>query len=213
MFELIYIVIALIGSLICGIWDLKTTNIPDKVCWIMIALGIIIHAVEGPSSLISSLTVGGIFLIFGLIMYYAGQWGGGDSELLVAIGFLLPSASVVTYFPFPMSFFFNFVMISALYSPIYVLYLMRKPGVKRKGLIFYRRISSKKLQIDDVIGEDLPKIGIFKRKIRGLTKEDITKIRKHKRYVTVLEGIPSGIVFPIALAFTLYFGDLLILLL
>ena len=217
MFESIYVLIALIGSTIAGVWDFKTTNIPDSVCIGMIVSGILLHGYESYSlgsldPLMSSFLVGGLFLLFGLIMYYTGQWGGGDGELLAAIGFLLPTATAPTFFAFPISFFVNLILISAIYGIGYTLYLMVKPGVKRKGLMFYRRIPVSKLKVDDVLGEDLPRLKLFKKKIKGLTKEDIKKIKRYKKFVTVTEGIPTGIVFPIALAFTLYFGDLILLL-
>ena len=86
MFELWYIVIALVGSTFCGLWDLKTSDIPDNVCWLMIALGIGLHGLESyliGSSLpiINSFIAGTAFLLFGLFMYYTGQWGGGDGGL------------------------------------------------------------------------------------------------------------------------------------
>ncbi len=217
MFETIYIVVALFGSLVAGIMDFKTTNVPDPLIYAFVGSGIALHLIESLytglfDSFFLSLEIGGLFLLFGLFMYYSGQWGGADSGILAAIGFLLPTASVQTFFPFPLSFFINLTFVGAIYSVIYVLYLIRKPGVKRKGLEFYRKIPSSKLKIDDVIGEDIPKIKIFKKKIRGLTTAEIKKIRRYKRYVIVREGIPYVIVFPIALAITLYFGDLILFL-
>lgn len=218
MFELLYVAIALIGSTICGLWDLKTSDIPDKVCWLMISLGIGLHGLEsyllGTSApIISSFAVGMIFLAFGIFMYYTGQWGGGDGELLTAIGFVLPTASVLTFFPFPVTFFFNLIFVGAFYSVIYVLFLMKMPGVRRKGFEFYRYISTKKLKEGDVIGEDIPRLKMYKKKIRGLTKQEVLKIRKIKKNVIIREGVRYGPAFPLALAVTLYFGDLILLLL
>jgi len=215
MFETWYIVIALAGSLFCGLWDLKTSDIPDSICSLMISLGIGLHGLEsyliGSSApIISSFTVGGLFLVFGIIMYYTGQWGGGDGELLTAIGFLLPTASVPTFFSFPMTFFINMIFVGAIYSVIYFLVLIKQPGVKRKGFDVYRKISTKKLKKGDVIGEDIPRLKLYKRKIRGLTEQEVSKIRRIKKYTIVREGIRYGLVFPIALAITLYFGDLIL---
>ena len=217
MFELWYIIIALVGSIFCGLWDLKTSDIPDKICWLMISLGIGLHGLESyligsTAPLISSLTVGSIFLAFGIFMYYTGQWGGGDGELLTAIGFTLPTASVLTFFPFPVAFFFNLVFLGAFYSVIYVIFLAKMPNVERKGLEFYRNVPVKKLMKGDVIGEDIPRLNIYKRKIRGLTEKEILKIRKIKKNVIVREGIRYGPAFPLALAFTLYYGDLILFL-
>jgi Flp pilus assembly protein protease CpaA len=113
MLEILLIAIGLIGSFAAGLYDLKTTNVPDKLCIFMIMIGLILNFLTGVftkdfSYFINSLLFGGLFLGFGLLMYYTSQWGGGDGELLVALGVLLPKLSIVkTYFPFALSFFIN----------------------------------------------------------------------------------------------------------
>ena len=125
MLEPLLIAIALVGGFASGLYDLKTTNVPDKVCITMIILGLILHIQTGIftgdfSYFVNSLLYGGLFLGFGLLMYYAGQWGGGDGELLIAIGILLPNLSLVkTYFPFAISFFINSFFIGSFWSVIF----------------------------------------------------------------------------------------------
>jgi hypothetical protein len=74
------------------------------------------------------------------------------------------------------------------------------------------RIPTSKLKVDDMIGEDIPKLGIYKRFIRGLKKEEVKKIKRMKKYVTIREGIRYGMVFPITLILTLFFGDIFLFL-
>ncbi|MBN2203065.1 MAG: prepilin peptidase [Candidatus Aenigmarchaeota archaeon] len=269
MFELLLFLIAFIGSLACGLYDLKTSNVPDSVCLLMIASGFIIHIVYGFSTgdfanLVNSLLFGGLFLGFGLLMYFTGQWGGGDGELLVTIGVLLPTmTSVSTIFPFSISFFVNSFFIGAIYSIIYSLILVcRTPKISKKFVSnmksskvlfacvvvaafstiflffsqpaffaitilllvlivfqrfsktieesFYRRIPTKKLQVDDMLGEDIPKLRLYKRYIKGLSQKQVDRIRKHKRYVIVRDGIRYGLVFPLSLLFTYFIGDFLL---
>ena len=270
MFELLLIAIALVGSLAAGIYDLKTSNIPDSLCIAMIIAGLVIHSVYGFltgdfNNLINSLMFGGLFLAFSLAMYFTGQWGGGDGELLIAIGVLLPNLTIVnTYFPFAISFFINSFFIGAAYSLIYSIILVyRNDGISKsffksinqpplimvllallllsfasffylkflsvifflsfvmvifwkfaksidKG--FYKRIPVSKLKVDDMLGEDIPKLKLYKRLIKGLTKEQVQKIKKNKKYVIVKEGIRYGLTFPLALIFTLLFGDVFLLL-
>lgn len=134
MFEIIFFLVALTGSGLAGIIDLKTTEIPDKIPYIMIILGIIGHSLISGilwdiNPLILSLVIGSIFLGFGFLMYFAGQWGGGDAKILGAIGFLLPSFELKNIlFPFPVSFFFNVFLVGAIYMIIYIfiLSLIRK---------------------------------------------------------------------------------------
>lgn len=281
MFELIKIATAAIGSAVCGLWDLKTTEIPDILAIAMAVLGIGIHAWESYlignlAPLVSSLTVGGIFLLFSLIMYYIGWWGGGDGELLVAIGTLMPAYpaalfSQATLLPFPLGFFMNVFFIGAVYSIVYAAVLTAKDRtlfkevksklkanimsitslslftlvvllsvsvyvnfisyyplliaflvfsllviqqfvkvVETKG--FYKKIPSSKLRKGDMIGEDIPKLKIYKRFIRGLTEEEVRKIKNIKKTVVIREGVRFGPVFPLALLFTVLYGDIVSLL-
>lgn len=267
MLELLLIAIALIGSFAAGLYDLKTTNVPDKLCIFMIIIGLILHILTGIftgdfSYFTNSLLFSGLFLGFGLLMYYFGQWGGGDGELLVSIGVLLPNLYLVkTYFPFAISFFINSFFIGAFWSiifSIYFLYKNKNSGLSKKFLnsfkdpltfsftfipllislitlgfnllisllllllsvlfvfyrfskiieqSFYKKIPVNKLKVDDMLGENIPELRLYKRYIRGLTKEQIKKIKKTRKYVVIREGIRYGIVFPLALLFTLLFRD------
>jgi len=271
MFELLLIAIALIGSFAAGIYDFKTSNIPDTLCILMIIAGLFLHSFYSFSTgdfstLINSLFFGGIFLVFGLIMYFTGQWGGGDGELLVAIGVLLPNLSIIkTFFPFAITFFINSFFIGAIYSIFYSLILSyRNPSISKNffkkikqplstipllfflilsiaslfylkilSLIFfltfililfwrfaksieqgfYKKIPVSRLKVDDMIGEDIPRIKIYKKFIRGLTRNEIKKIKKTKKYILIREGIRYGLVFPLTLLFTLLFSDLFFFLL
>jgi Flp pilus assembly protein protease CpaA len=270
MFEIILLTITLIGGFAAGIYDLKTSNVPDKLCLAMIAIGLIIHIYTGVATgdftnFINSLLFGGLFLVFGLGMYYTGQWGGGDGELLVTFGILLPTVSTVnTYFPFAVSFFINSFFVGAAYSIIYSAVMMyRIPKMRRKFtkqfesnrirliifsffvvsllfllssrmfffwisitiviLILFQkfaksveqgfliRIPVSKLQPDDTIGQDIPELGISKKLIRGLTKSEVRKIKRRRKHVIIKEGIRYGIVFPLSVIFTLFFGDFIFL--
>jgi prepilin signal peptidase PulO-like enzyme (type II secretory pathway) len=129
MFESFSLTIAFVGSILASIWDLKTTEIPDEIPYAMIGIGVVAHLTESfltgnYSPLFFSLVVGLSFLGFGFLMYYSGQWGGGDAKVLSAIGFLLPSyPSEKVLFPFPVSFLFNVFIIGAGYMILYAFIL------------------------------------------------------------------------------------------
>jgi len=223
MFELLLLAIALVGGFAAGIYDFKTTNIPDKLCILMIIVGLILHITSGIitrdfTMFINSILFGSLFLAFGLLMYYTGQWGGGDGELLIAIGILLPNLSFSkTFFPFSISFFINSFFIGAIYSILYlIIFAFKDRSVKRNFIKilkngFYKKIPVSKLKVDDMIGEDIPRLKIYKRLLRGLKKGEVEKIKRVKKYVIIREGIRYGIVFPLALLFTLFFGDFFLL--
>ncbi|NOZ81628.1 MAG: prepilin peptidase [Candidatus Micrarchaeota archaeon] len=139
MFESVKLAAALIGSSICALYDLKTSNMLDALAIAMIILGIGIHTYESivtvsVEPLLSAVTVGLSFLAFGLFMYYRGYWGGGDGELLVAIGVLLPGG--LTGDPlFSLNFFINTFIVGGIYSILYSFIVTRKnKKVKREFL-------------------------------------------------------------------------------
>ena len=121
LLETILLVVALGGSVLAGIIDLKTTEIPDWIPYVMIGVGIAGNLVKSYllwtyTPILLSVLVGLLFLGFGFMLYYTGQWGGGDAKLLSGIGFLLPQLSGIrTFFPFPLSFFFNVFFVGAFY--------------------------------------------------------------------------------------------------
>lgn len=129
MFELVALVVALIGSSFAAWEDLKTTEIPDIIPHAMTVSGLIIYAVQSFLlwdywPLVYSVTTGLSFLGFGFLMYRLGQWGGGDAKVLSAIGFLLPTYSmfpkgVRLMFPFPISYFVNLFFVGAVYMLVY----------------------------------------------------------------------------------------------
>lgn len=278
IFSYVYIAIALGGGVICGLYDLKTTNMLDKLAIAMIISGLGLHALESILTgsvmpLALSLIASGAFFAFGLFMYKAGYWGGGDGEILVAIGSLIPYAPFpqalsLSSLSFSLDFFINSFIVGGFYSILYAgavglmnekvrkafstkmkaeaggtaavtigtfllltsaLYMFPASGLSFfpamtaallffmlvlfkfakvvEDVGFYRRIPSSKLKVDDMIGEDLPKLKIYKKIIRGLTPKEVAMIRKLKKFVLVREGVRYSIVFAIALAFTLLFGS------
>lgn len=130
MIGIILWIVALIGSSLASFFDLKTTEIPDEIPYAMMGIGILVHLIQAilfwnPWPLINSLIFGLGFLGFGFLMYFLGQWGGGDAKVLSGIGFLLPKTpqemATKLYFPFPLSFFFNLFFIGAVYMILYAL--------------------------------------------------------------------------------------------
>ena len=74
--------------------DLKTREVPDWLNYAGITSGVMIHIIGAVMLwnfwfLLESLLGLGIAFIIGAAMYYTGQWGGGDSKLLMALGTLV----------------------------------------------------------------------------------------------------------------------------
>ena len=126
-YQIVALATAFVGSSIAAIWDLKTTEIPDQIPYIMMAVALVAYGVQAYVEsnywiILNSLIAGLSFLGFGFLMYYFGQWGGGDAKLLSAIGFLLPTAPSgfpTLLFPFSLSFLFNLFLVGAVYMLVY----------------------------------------------------------------------------------------------
>lgn len=142
---------AFTGTVIAAIWDLKTTEVPDQLPYIMIAIGLLFY---GYQSIVDwnfwpiaySLIYGLGFLGFGAFMYYIGQWGGADSLILSAIGFLLPTAPsgfAQTILPFPIAYFINMFIIGAMYMLLYAFFFALRNRVIFSGFVADLKASSK----------------------------------------------------------------------
>ncbi|MDI6826667.1 MAG: A24 family peptidase [Candidatus Aenigmarchaeota archaeon] len=132
MLEIVLLMIALVGSSLAALFDLKTTEIPDEIPYAMMIVGIIAHVIKSFLVLsywpfLLSVIVGLSFLGFGFLMYYIGQWGGGDAKILSAMGFLIPvlppQIKTSLMFPLPLSFFFNVFLVGAFYMIVYAVVL------------------------------------------------------------------------------------------
>ncbi|MBN1155993.1 prepilin peptidase [Candidatus Woesearchaeota archaeon] len=93
MLDLIYAV-CLVALVAASIADLRKREVPDWLNYslLMSALGIrLIYSIAtGDFSHITDGAAGAIlFLAFALLMFYTGQWGGGDSKMIIALGAVL----------------------------------------------------------------------------------------------------------------------------
>lgn len=128
-------IIALAGSVIAGLWDLKTTEVPDEIPALMISSGVFVWYMRAVFlgqyyELFLSIAAGTILLATGLAMYRRGQWGGADAWILGAVGYLLP---VYGGNLFVIDYIFNFFIVSIAYMVVYSLVL----GVRNPKLFAY----------------------------------------------------------------------------
>jgi len=140
MLEFVLISVAILGSLLCGLIDLKTTEIPDAIPISMSITGVTLWflyslQINNFEPVLLSLVVGTGFLLFGLLFYVTKQWGGGDVLLLSSIGYLLPKwvFSSNSILPFPFAFIFNVFVVGIVYMILYILIL----GVVRRKVLYY----------------------------------------------------------------------------
>ncbi|MBI5347284.1 MAG: prepilin peptidase [Candidatus Aenigmarchaeota archaeon] len=120
MFE-IMAVAAFIGTFVSGIWDLRTTEIPDGIPTLMAFFGVfgwLMYSANSLVPLIYSAVFGTALLIAGWLMYRLGQWGGGDAKLFAAVAYMLP---IWQNRIFAIDFVANLFIVGAVYIMIYAL--------------------------------------------------------------------------------------------
>lgn len=264
MIEILILALAAAGTAAAGVWDLKTTEVPDEIFFLMIVPGIILHVAYGAMTgdflpLLIGGAIGTIALAAGMLMFKAKQWGEADAWALAAVGYLVPffdgklfmlsyipnlfltalaymiiysavlgiaNAHIFAYlkddirrnaryvFGVPaacgialaalMSYtgFFSAAPIALLLLIIFVAFFWRYAKTVEKYL-FKKSIRVEELREGDVLEET----GWV-----GITKEDVERIKKERKYVTIKEGVRFTPVFAIALVLTLLYGNLLTML-
>ena len=84
-------IIALVALGIASYTDLKTREVPDWLSYGLVITGVAMNgifsvALGNASFILHSLLGFGIFFGLAMLMFYTGQWGGGDSKILMGLG-------------------------------------------------------------------------------------------------------------------------------
>jgi Flp pilus assembly protein protease CpaA len=257
------IVFAFIGSALAGLWDLKTTEVPDEIPAVMISVGLFYYFIQtlvtgDPSFLVNSFVLGTAVLAAGLVLYKLGKWGGADAWILASIAYLLPiyegsvfmlpyisnllfvsSAYMIVYalilgikntfvfplllkdlkgnitlvFAVPLAFvLFSAVLAMGNIAAINYLLLGAFAAVVMLLVVFWRyaliiedKLFRKKIPVNQLKEGDVLESMIW----RGLTMEEVSEMKKQKKEVVIKEGVRFVPVFPITLALTIIYGNLL----
>ncbi|MBI2138567.1 prepilin peptidase [Candidatus Woesearchaeota archaeon] len=130
--------------------DLKWREVPDWVSYGTIFSGLGIHLLLSIifgdyRTILFGLAGFLIFLGFAFIMFYSGQWGGGDSKLLMGLGALFGLHWGNGEVPFLASFFLNVLIVGALYGLLWSFFLIARN--RRAFAIELKKILKKKMVI------------------------------------------------------------------
>ena len=135
--EPIITIIILATLIIATITDLKTREVPNWITYSLIFAGLGIRAIyslvySDVAFIIQGVFGFSVFLALAYSLFYAGQWGGGDSKLLMGLGALIGLKFNVD--SFLIHFLINILLIGAVYSIIYsfVLTLLNPRRVLKK---------------------------------------------------------------------------------
>ena len=126
------LIVAIIFGLIAGtFFDLKTREIPDWINYSLIFFGFgvrIFYSVYLYSfmPIIEGALGFAVFFVIGMLMFYTGQWGGGDTKLLMGIGTLMGLGINFSEVPLIASFFINLLLVGACYGLLWSVVLAIK---------------------------------------------------------------------------------------
>ncbi|MFC1800905.1 prepilin peptidase [Nanoarchaeota archaeon] len=128
IFDYILYGIALIGLVAGSYSDLKTREVPDWLSYGMIFTGLGLRLVFSLKEFNWSIFFEGligflVFVVIAYMMYYMGQWGGGDSKLLMGLGALIGLKLQFNPLPNLGLFFLNLLIIGAVYGLIWLVML------------------------------------------------------------------------------------------
>ena len=120
--------LSFIALLIGSITDLKTREVPDWLNYGLIFSGLGINLLvsamySNPSFIINSII--GLLIFFGIayIMFYSGQWGGGDSKILIGLGAMIGLNVSFISSQFLLGFFINTLFAGAAYGILWSFYI------------------------------------------------------------------------------------------
>ena len=139
--------LSFIALFIGSITDLKTREVPDWINYGLIisgtGLNLLFSAVYSNSSFVINSIIGlAVFFGIAYIMFYAGQWGGGDSKILMGLGAMIGIDVSFQKPQFLLGFFINALFIGAIYGLFWSIYLAAKH--KKKFFMEFRRILLRK---------------------------------------------------------------------
>ena len=144
--DLLILIICFIALFIASFTDLKTREVPDWLNFSLIASGLginlIASIIKNDWFIIVNSLAGLVFcLVIGIIMFYTGQWGGGDSKTIIGLGALI-GLNVKNYRNiflifsdnFLISFLINVLFVGAIYGLVWIFVL----GIKNRRKITKR---------------------------------------------------------------------------
>jgi len=129
--DIILLSIAFVALVIGTITDIKTREVPDWVNFSLIFAGLGLRLIYSAAMsdwryLLHGIAGFGAFVALGYLMFYTGQWGGGDSKMMMGLGALMGLKFELNPVPLLLVFLFNVLLVGAVYGIVYSLVLAAK---------------------------------------------------------------------------------------
>ena len=133
MIEYVIFFITLIGLIMGSITDIQRREVPDWISYGMVFSALALRFMYSVVTMQWSYFLYGLLgfgILFGLayLMFYTGQWGGGDSKVLIAMGALFATFPEFLQkmfnpffggFPFLIAFWINLLLVGAIYAIVW----------------------------------------------------------------------------------------------
>lgn len=124
--ETIIFAIVLAALLIGTYTDFKTREVPDWLNYSLIFIGLGLRSIFSLvywdwHYIVEGLLGLGAFFLIALAMFYAGQWGGGDSKMVMGLGSLIGIRFSLD--TFLLGFIINIVIFGALFGIVFSVFL------------------------------------------------------------------------------------------
>ena len=144
LLEVSLIIVGLI-LLVATITDIKTTEVPDWLTYGGIAAGVGLHLIAAVNAWDWRALIPGavgllVFVAIGFIMYYAGQWGGGDSKIIMAVGALLGFRFSLDHVS--VAFLVNMLWVGAVYGLVWIIVLAIRR--RKKFIPYFAKLAKRK---------------------------------------------------------------------
>lgn len=124
MIQTVLLAVIFAALFVGSLTDIKKREVPDWINYSLIVSGIGLRAIFSSVAKDISFLAEGIagFLVFaviGYMMFYTGQWGGGDSKMLMGIGAALGLELSGQGLPLLLVFMINAIFIGSAYGLLY----------------------------------------------------------------------------------------------
>jgi len=136
--------VALLALIAASFTDLKTREVPDWISYGLIAAALGLRLMFSLAAfewviLLQGLAGFLIFVAFGYLMYYTGQWGGGDSKLIMGLGAVIGFNTTLAVF------FINVLVAGGVYGLFWIIALawLHASAVKKemKSILLSARVA------------------------------------------------------------------------
>ncbi|MBW3018723.1 A24 family peptidase [Candidatus Woesearchaeota archaeon] len=122
MLSILLIIVLFVILITAAYVDIKTLEVPDWLNYSGIVIGLGVNSIYAIQQTAWQPIIGSIIgllagLAFGSLMYYTGQWGGGDAKLLIAVGAIIGGEFSLQ--SFGTSFLFNLFIFGAMWGIFY----------------------------------------------------------------------------------------------